>query len=958
MEPKDKYIPEIESSEDEELCHVGVSKKDGAEIGSGRFPLGSGENPFQHLEGHYGEYRKLYEKGMSDGEIAKAMHISTGVLRARNAWYKALKDEMKISKAVELLDKGYTKTEIAQKMGCSPTTVTNMLEASSKVREAKIISTRNALKERIDEVGWVDTGKGTEAMLGVKRTMLDDAVITLQDEGYNLYSNVRVRQGGTDNFTTIRALARPDLSYADVLADKDNRRAIMTDIRSRDGGLTFDKKGPPVNIKSDRVEIRYADDPISGAEMDGVIELRRGVPDLSLGKAHYAQVRIGIDVPTKENDGKFYAKGMAVYSDDLPDGIDVRINSNKKREKGITEALKKQKHVDGDPDKPIDINDPFGTNTKEEDRLMKASNYYIDPKTGEKRQSSLNFVNEEGNWEKWDKTLPSQFLGKQPPKLAKQQLDIDASKRELEFKKLMSLTNPVLKESLLDDFASRCDSAAKNLKAASLPSQATATIIPARTLKENEIYAPRLNDGEEVVLVRFPHEGIFQIPRLIVNNKNQEAKKRISSGAEDAVCINPKTAEIMSGADFDGDTVLVIPTKKHGIQNRSPLEGLKNFDAKEVYSTTPERRKALNIWEKGSDREHREMGTISNLVTDMTFQGADDEELARAVRHANVIIDVAKHKLDYKRSYEENRIGELHKKYQGKTQGGAATLLSRAGKEIKIAGVKSYGRTDPETGEKILIPDNTTVPVREKTGEINPKTGKPIYETTGYRLRERKFSLMSQTKDAYELTSGGSRENPGTETEAVYADYANRMKALANEARKAQLASKKDHQKPNRQAAEVYSKEVAHLKAQILECKKNAPIERKAQAVAQAQMERARQNWTKEGGMSKDEYSKGLDRELKKARVELGSKRNPVDISPKEWEAIQAGAVSATDQHELFRFADKDKLLEYAMPKTPRKLPRKYINQAQAMIDRGFTLKEVADRFDVSVSTLSSALNE
>ena len=192
MELNENYIPENEVQEDDELRHVGVSKKDGAEVGSGRFPLGSGENPYQHLEGHYGEYRRLYEKGFTDGQIAEHMGISTGVLRARNKYYTALKQQMKISEAVELLDKGYTKTEIAQKMQCSPTTVTNMLEASTKVREAKIISTRNALKERIDEVGWVDTGKGTDAMLGVKRTMLDDAVLTLQDEGYKLYSNVRI----------------------------------------------------------------------------------------------------------------------------------------------------------------------------------------------------------------------------------------------------------------------------------------------------------------------------------------------------------------------------------------------------------------------------------------------------------------------------------------------------------------------------------------------------------------------------------------------------------------------------------------------------------------------------------------------------------------------------------------------------------------------------------------------
>jgi hypothetical protein len=132
----------------------------------------------------------------------------------------------------------------------------------------------------------------------------------------------------------------------------------MADVISRDGGYTYDKKGPPVNISSDRIQIRYADDPISGKAMDGVIELRRGVPDLDLGKAHYAQVRIAVD-------DKYYAKGMAVYSDDLPDGVDIRVNSNKPRAKGIDGALKKQKHIHDDPNEPIDINNPFGTNTKE-----------------------------------------------------------------------------------------------------------------------------------------------------------------------------------------------------------------------------------------------------------------------------------------------------------------------------------------------------------------------------------------------------------------------------------------------------------------------------------------------------------------------------------------------------------------------------------------------------------------
>lgn len=68
----------------------------------------------------------------------------------------------------------------------------------------------------------------------------------------------------------------------------------------------------------DRVYIRYAED--GGAEKEGVIEIRKGVKDLDLGDTGYAQVRIPI------NDDH-YMKGMAVYSDDIPDGFDIVYNT-------------------------------------------------------------------------------------------------------------------------------------------------------------------------------------------------------------------------------------------------------------------------------------------------------------------------------------------------------------------------------------------------------------------------------------------------------------------------------------------------------------------------------------------------------------------------------------------------------------------------------------------------------
>lgn len=959
MDQMDNYILENdEELEGDSLAHIGVSKRDGAKIGSGRFPYGSGDHPYQHLEGLYGEARKLRAAGASDKEIADQFGMSTGDLRARLKFYRDIKVSSEVSKCVELLDKGYSNAEIAKKLGMSPTTVANKLAAAAQVKESKIQSTRNALKDKIDEVGWVEVGEGTENWMGITQTMLNDAVTTLYDEGYELYSDIRWKQGGSGNFTNAKVLAKPGMTKSDVLADKDNMYATMADVHSFDGGETFKKKGPAVNVSSKRIEIRYGDDPVSGTDMDGVIELRRGVPDLDLGNAHYAQVRIAVD-------GKYYAKGMAVYSDDLPEGKDIRVNVNKKRAGGIEGALKPQKHIDDDPNKPIDEMNPFGTNTKQDYELERVSNFYTD-KNGKEHQSALNFVNEEGGWDKWSKNLPSQFLGKQSPQLAKQQLNIDAKSRQREFEQINSLTNPVLRAKMLEDFADNCDSAAEHLKAAALPRQATATIIPATSLKKDEIYAPGLGleDGEEVCLVRFPHGGIFEIPRLRVNNKNREAKNRISNAAMDAVCINPAAAAQLSGADFDGDTVLVLPTKNHAIKTKSALDDLKDFDPHETYATTPEERKSLKIWKKGSRQEQTQMGIISNLITDMTLQNAPDDELARAVKHSMVIIDVAKHKLNYKRSEKENRIAELKKTYQahwnpkkGKMEyGGAGTLLSRAGKEVKVQAVKSYTNIDPETGKKIKVADDKLYPIIKKTGERDPETGKPKYEIQGYGLKERKSTLMQETDDAYTLTSGGSKSHPGTTMEGIYAEYANRMKALGNEARKAYLKAEGEKEKRNPTAYQTYRKEVDHLMYQINEAKKNAPLERRAQALAQAKVELARQQ--NHYNMTKGEESKLLDRELKRAREVVGANRYRVTISPKEWEAIQAGAIAPTNQKELFRYADNDKLRDLAMPKTPVKLSKSYVNLAKSMLDSGYTLTEVAKRFDVAPSTLSNLINE
>lgn len=927
------------------LQHEGVLER------SGRYPWGSGENPFQRLGGLYGEYKKAKAKGCSDKEIADMFKNEDGTswtvgeLRARNEYYVALRFNKNVAEARAMADKGKSNTDIAKSLGVSVGTVKNYLEASDKPRKQKIIATRDALIESLKETGMVDVGKGTEARMGIKRTALDFAVQTLKDEGYEVYSNVHIRQGGTGNFTTAKVLCKPGITKGDVMKDKD--KIAVVDAHSSDGGFTIDQRKPPINIPISRIDIRYGDDPISGKDKDGVIELRRGVPDLSLGNAHYAQVRIAVD----DNGVKRYAKGMAVYSDDLPDGVDIRVNSNKNRADGPKKALKDQEK---------DPMNPFGSSFHTDDTgLNTTSVTYIDPDTGEKKQSALNIVNDEGTWEKWSKNLPSQFLGKQRPALAKQQLNIDATQREREFDEIKSLTNPVLRSKMLETFASNCDSAAVHLKAAALPRQQTHVILPAKTLKETEIYAPRYEDGEEVCIVRFPHGGIFEIPRLKVNNRNREAKNMISSQARDAVCINPKVAGQLSGADFDGDTVLVLPTKYHNIQTHAPFKELAEFETTTTYATEPEERKKLKIWDKKSRREQTEMGKISNLITDMTLQGASEDEIIRATKHSMVIIDTGKHKLNYKQSEIDNRIKELKDKYQakidpetGKITYGASTLLSRAAKEVTISGRKSYGKIDPETGKYEWVTDTEKMAKRVKGKNAE---GEEEWHTE-YVPRERKSTMMQETDDAYTLTTGGSKKDPGTIIEGVYADYANRMKALANKARKESLNSKP--QKTDPSAKKTYAREVDHLQWQLNEAKKNAPLERKALALAEMQVRLAKQAKAAEGGLSKGEESKLLDKEVKKARKVVGADRYQVNISPKEWEAIQSGAVPVTTQKELFRFADQDKLKEYAMPKTQKKLSKSMLSTAQSMLDRGYTWDEVAKRFDVSVATLSAGLNE
>ncbi len=922
--PENEYSGGFIFSDDDYLEHVGRSKNDGAPIGSGRYPLGSGDQPYQN---DYREFRTrllaLRAQGVTDQkDLANYFGMPIREYRKQVTLAKASVDREDYFTAKNLKAKGWSKEKIAEKLNCSTGRIDSLLERDAASKARDIDNTVELLKTSLaDQGGYIDVGKGSEILVGVSRTKFDAALKRLTEEGYKV-QDLGIQQQFGQGVTPYKLLTPPDVTRSEIYNNSDKIRPPI-DIKLDADGVKHVLR-PIQNVDSKRLQIAYAEDVkpdgSRGIEMDGVIELRRGVADLDLGKSKYAQVRIGVD-------GTHYLKGMAVYADDLPKGIDIRFNTNKHQGTPLEDVLKPMKD-------PTNLKNPFGA--------------AIRPGL---QRGALNIVNDEGHWDKWSKTLSSQFLSKQNPSLAKRQLKLSKDIASAELDEIKSLTQPTVKKFLLGKFADSCESDAVHLKAAALPRQANKVLLPLPSLKETEVYAPTYKNGEYIALIRHPHGGIFEIPILKVNNKNPQGKSMIGDG-RDAVGINSKAAGILSGADFDGDTVVTIPLKSANIKNLSPKEmdsnpilkktlgTLRTFDPKEEYPGVGLSKKQLM-----SDKaKGRHMGEITNLITDMSIKGANPEDLTRAVKYSMVVIDAPKHKLDYRRAQKDLGIAELKKRYQEKDadgKGGAGTIVSRA-----------KSQTHPLETKEILSPNMMTASEKKRwlAGEnIFRPTGNTTWSGKPVTMRS---NQMRDTDDPYKLTSGGSKANPGTTIEKYYADYASHMKSLAKEARRELRAT------PNsewiRSAAKTYSKEVDSLDAKLQIAKMNAPKERKAQALANSTVNA---ELAAHPEYDNDAVKKAKSRALEYARAVTGAKKIPIDLTQNEWNAIQAGAISDSKVREILSNTDMDKVRSYAMPRTSKGMATAKIQRAESMLNRGFTWQEVADSLGVSVSTLKRNVN-
>lgn len=907
------------SSNENILEHYGTKRH------SGRYPWGSGDNPYQHSGDFLSRIETLKKKGLSEKDIINAINdtlpkeyqLSPTEFRVARSKAISLRKQSEYEQIKDLKDnKGLGWTEIANQLGMSESSVRSKYAGNIDKKAKRAENIADVLKKEVDKKGMIDISEGANQVLGVSESELDKAAYTLEAEyGYKRYG-VGIRQPtNIRQQTNITVLAKPEFDQKYAYQHQEQIDSLG-DYHSDDGGDTFTKLQRPSSLDSSRVAIRYGDE--GGLDKDGVMEIRRGVPDLDLGKSHYAQVRILVD-------GDHYLKGMAVYSDDLPDGVDVMFNTNKP---SGTPKMKVLKEAKADPD------NPFGAAIKANGQSM-----YIGA-DGKEHLSPINKLKEEGDWDTMSRNVSSQFLSKQPKKLIENQLKLTVADYQAQYDEIMHYDNPTVKKKLLNDFADTCEGTSMTLKASAFPGQSTKVILPINKIKENEAYCPTYENGTQLALIRFPHAGTFEIPIVTVNNKNLHGKRNLGQ-IQDAIGINAKVAERLSGADFDGDTVMIIPiSDKVPIKSTRPLKALEGFDPKTAYAVPEGNPNHVRLMKK--EEKQREMGVISNLITDMTLRGASEDELARAVKHSMVVIDAEKHKLDYKRSEKENGIQELKEKWQvrvdedGNTKyGGASTLLSRRKQTVRVPERRGSVRVDKDTGEFIYKESGRTF--------TDPKTGKE-------RIAEDTVSLISETKDARTLSSGTIQEN-------LYADFSNKLKAMANQARK-EAANMKGIQR-NPEAAKTYAAEVASLKEKYNNMVANKPKERKAMLIANANIKAKIQEQGLNPTIDKKEIKKISSVEMQRARDSVGAsgRKSKVTFTDKEWEAVQAGAISDNMLTKFLNSSDSDEIVKRAMPKTATVMSSAKMSKAKAMLRSGYTYKDIAQACGVPESTVYSALN-
>jgi predicted transcriptional regulator len=207
---------------------------------------------------------------------------------------------------------------------------------------------------------------------------------------------------------------------------------------------------------------------------------------------------------------------------------------------------------------------------------------------------------------------------------------------------------------------------------------------------------------------------------------------------------------------------------------------------------------------------------------------------------------------------------------------------------------------------------------------------------------------MAEVDDAYELVSDARRPQ-----ELAYADYANSMKALANRARKEMISTGKIEY--SKTAKTTYAPEVRTLQDKLREAELNKPRERAATRLANAEVAAKLQS----GQIDKSDMKKASQQAVTKYRNEVGAstrKDRNITITDREWEAIQAGAISESTLKRILNNTDTDALRQRVTPRSTTTLSSAKVSKLKAMNASNYTLEQIAESLGVSVSIVSKYL--
>lgn len=986
---------------EDSLAHVGTDHLHPGKYtgtGSGRHPFGSGDNPHQHDLDLYYELTKLRNSGYSDDDIAKVWNMNTNEFRKQRTLSTSAYKMYRYEEAKILFEKGSSNIDIANKLNCTEGTVRNMrkqYDAGVEVKETKLGATKTLLKgelakyENKEPVSIIDVGDGSERYIGVSQVMKDNALEALKREGYVLHTIQVAQVNNFKNKTTVKILAKVnadwdslDTKYTTGLnpdnedemkrmvaryayAHLDEIHPISDTLVIKDDSAVVKTIKPPVSVDSNRIKVAYADDPVDGETnlaREGTMVLRPSAADLTMTNydanniTHYAQVRIGVD-------GTHYLKGMAMLGNesDFPDGVDIIFYTKKSSSVPKMDVFKRMKTIyDDDGNKIIDPENPFGAAIK-----ANGQRTYLDA-DGNERQSCVNILKEEGDWNEYSKSLAAQFLSKQSLPLIKDRLNASMDDVKDQLDQISKIENPAVRKKFLEEFADNCDTHAHELDAAAVSGQLTQVLLPIPSVPSGQIYAPNFKDGDKVALIRYPHAGIFEIPYLTVNNKIPGAVAALGK-CKDAVGVNKETLDQLSGADTDGDTAVIIPESSLApgtrVDHMPYLEGLVGYDPQEdvpyVEGVTRKNPEWDGIGKEGKTMTKRErgqqMGYTTNLIMDMTAQGCEVDDLTRAVKHSMVVVDAYKHGLDWRASEEKYGITELKMKYQGSRRGGGSTIFTRAGGGARVNDFKLGQYQIDENGKKHLV-------------TIDSKTGEPLYRDTGETYIDKKGVERNSTteitkmakawregKDAFSLVSEWR-----TDKEVAYAEYSNAMHQLANNTRL--IVNNMEGQAQNKEARQQYQAEIASINEKLITAQMNAPRERLAQMQATSVIN-AKLRANPAIREDEEELKKLKKFQLNQARARTGAsgKETRIHLTAKEYEAINAGAIGSTTLDKVLAKCDSETLRELAMPKTEATT----LNDAQiARLKMAYnggqnvTQAQLAEQFGISVSTVNRLLKE